>query len=111
MGVADHRPLTLLRGAALPAGCIALCAYFAFHAVSGNTGLLAWQGYKAERVALEVTARRVAADKARLERQVALLDPARVDPDLADELVRRNLGVVRPDEVIVPLPDAAATRR
>ena len=25
------------------------------------------------------------------------------DPDMADELVRKELGLVRPDEVIVPL--------
>jgi cell division protein FtsB len=52
-------------------------------------------------LAAEVAAR--AEEKAALQRQVELLDPAGVDPDLADELVRRNLNVVKPDEVIVPL--------
>ena len=33
----------------------------------------------------------------------ALLDPNKADPDMADELVRKDLGLVRPDEVIVPL--------
>ena len=32
-----------------------------------------------------------------------LLDPNKADPDMADELVRKDLGLVRPDEVIVPL--------
>jgi cell division protein FtsB len=32
-----------------------------------------------------------------------LLDPKKADPDMADELVRRDLGLVRPDEVIIPL--------
>jgi cell division protein FtsB len=32
-----------------------------------------------------------------------LLDPRKADPDMADELVRKDLGLVRPDEVIVPL--------
>jgi len=32
-----------------------------------------------------------------------LLDPRSADPDLADEMVRGQLGLVRPDEVIVPL--------
>lgn len=98
-------PLLLAHAAALPAACIAVMAYFAFHAVSGNTGLLAWGEYKTERAAAEHEAAKVAAVKAALKRQVALLDPRHVDPDLADELVRRNLGVVRPDEVIIPLPD------
>ena len=98
-------PLTLARAAMLPAACLAVMAYFAFHAVTGNTGLAAWRDYKAERVTVGREAARVAAMKATLTRQVALLDPKHVDPDLADELVRRNLGVVRPDEVIVPLTD------
>ena len=29
----------------------------------------------------------------------ALLDPRKADPDLADEMVRKDLGLVRPDEV------------
>ncbi len=98
--------VALARAALLPAACIGVMAYFAFHAVSGNTGFVAWQGYKAERVAVEREAARVAADKAALARQVELLDPHHVDRDLADELVRRDLGVVRSDEVILPLPDA-----
>jgi cell division protein FtsB len=98
-------PLALARAALLPAACIGVTAYFAFHAISGNTGVFAWQGYKAQRVAVERQAARVAADKAALARQVELLDPHHVDRDLADELVRRDLGVVRTDEVIIPLPD------
>ena len=38
-----------------------------------------------------------------LKNRVALLDPKHVDPDMADELVRKQLGVANPDEVIVPL--------
>ena len=98
-------PIALARAALLPAGCITIMAYFAFHAVSGNTGLLAWQGYKAERAAIEADAARVAATKAALRRQVTLLDPRHVDRDYADELVRRDLGVIRRDEVVISLPD------
>ncbi len=104
-------PLELARRAILPSACLLVMSYFAFHAVSGNTGLLAWQGYKVERAAAEAQAAQVRADKLALAREVKLLDPAHVDPDYADELVRRNLGVVRPDEIIVPLPDAASAGR
>lgn len=38
-----------------------------------------------------------------LRHQVGLLDPDRADPDLVSELIRRNLNVVHPDEVIVDL--------
>ncbi len=99
-------PLVLARKAALPAACLAVIGYFAFHAVAGNTGVIAWRGYRAQHAAVAAEAAKVAAEKAALARQVALLDPHHVDRDMADELVRRDLGVVRPDEVILPLPDA-----
>jgi cell division protein FtsB len=38
-----------------------------------------------------------------LKNRVDLLDPKHVDPDMADELTRKELGVVGPDEVILPL--------
>jgi len=41
--------------------------------------------------------------RAELSHRVALLNPRKVDPDYADELVRRETGQVRPDEVIIPI--------
>ena len=38
-----------------------------------------------------------------LKHRSDLLDPRKADPDMADELVRKDLGLVRPDEVIIPL--------
>ena len=99
------RLIDLARAALLPAACLGVTAYFGLHAISGNTGLIAWQGYKSERTVVERQALQLATDKAALARQVDLLDPRHVDRDLADELVRRDLGVVRADEVIIALPD------
>ncbi len=99
-------PLSLARAALLPTACVVTIVYFAVHAVTGNAGLIAWQSYKAQHVAVTGEAARVAAEKIALARQVALLDPRHVDHDLADELVRRDLGTIRSDEVILPLPDA-----
>ena len=92
-----------VRSAWLPTLCIGLVSFFAWHAVAGDSGVLALGGYKAEQVRLSVEAAAVARRKVDLERKVALLSPARVDPDLADELVRENLGVVREDEVVIQL--------
>jgi cell division protein FtsB len=44
-------------------------------------------------------------EKARLAHRAHLLDPRRADPDLADEMVRTQLGLVRPDEVIIPIKE------
>lgn len=92
-----------LRAALLPAVCILLIGYFVSHAITGPTGVIAWKGYKAERAALTKQAADSAEAKAAIDRKVKLLDPRKVDPDLADQLVRENLNVVKPDEVVVQL--------
>ncbi|MEO8546861.1 MAG: septum formation initiator family protein [Sphingomicrobium sp.] len=93
----------MIRRAAMPALALIVVGNFAGYAIAGPNGLLAWGGYhhslndrKAELVRLE-------ADRAQLRHRSALLDPKKADPDMADELVRRDLGLVRPDEVIIPL--------
>lgn len=90
--------------AAIPAACLMIAAYFAGHALFGQTGVLALSDIHARKAELRAEHERLLESKRALDRDVALLDPRGVDPDYADELVRRHLGVVRPDEVIVPLP-------
>ena len=97
------RSLGLIRRVAMPALALIVVGTFAGHAVAGPNGLLAWGGYhralndrKAELAQLEQ-------ERAQLRHRSALLDPRKADPDMADELVRKDLGLVRPDEVIVPL--------
>ena len=87
----------------MPALALIVVGTFAGHAVAGPNGVLAWGGYhralehrKAELAELE-------AQKAQLKHRSQLLDPRKADPDMADELVRKDLGLVRSDEVIVPL--------
>jgi cell division protein FtsB len=100
-----------LRRAILPVICLLLIGYFVSHAITGPTGIIAWKGYKADRARLEQQVAASAEAKDALDRQVKLLDPRKVDPDLADELVRKNLNVVKPDEVIVPLePEPAESK-
>ena len=95
--------LSLLRRSALPAACIGMMIYFAYFAISGPTGILAWREYRAQRAVVAAQVAQGVETKAALARQVELLDPQHIAPDLADELVRKNLGVVREDEVVVPL--------
>ena len=97
------RSLSLIRRVAMPALALIVVGTFAGHAVAGPNGLLAWGGYhralndrKAELAQLEQ-------ERAQLRHRSKLLDPRKADPDMADELVRKDLGLVRPDEVIVPL--------
>jgi len=106
---AGRNPLVLIRRAAWPAAGMLVIAYFLGAAIVGENGVLAWGDY---RRAKNVEAGRLAqleAERARLAHRSQLLDPAHADPDLADEMVRRELGLVRPDEVIIPM-DAQPVR-
>ena len=97
------RSLSLIRRSAMPALALIVVGSFAGHAVAGPNGLLAWGGYHRDLEARKAELERLEAEKAALRHRSALLDPRKADPDIADELVRRNLGLVRPDEVIIPL--------
>lgn len=91
--------------AALPLCCIVMMVYFILHAATGPTSVMAWRQYARDYAAVRAQSEQVAALKLALAHQVILLNPQHVDPDLADELVRRNLGVVKKGELIVTLPD------
>lgn len=93
----------LARRAALPAICVLLLIYFGSHALVGQAGVFALDDIRRERAELASQHEELQAQKEALLRQISLLNPEGVDPDYADELVRRELGVVRPDEVVVPL--------
>jgi cell division protein FtsB len=93
----------LIRRSAMPALALVVVGTFAAHAVAGPNGLLAWGGYHRALKERQAELAQLQQDKAQLRHHSALLDPRKADPDMADELVRKDLGLVRPDEVIVPL--------
>jgi cell division protein FtsB len=86
---------------------VALCALLllAGFAVAGPTGLLAWSENSAALKAREAEIAKLTAKRDALRNRVMLLDPEAADPDLASELVREQLGVMREDEVVVTLED------
>jgi cell division protein FtsB len=87
----------------MPALALIVVGTFAAHAVAGPNGLLAWGGYHKALKDRQVELASLEQERAQLRHRSALLDPRKADPDIADELVRKDLGLVRPDEVIVPL--------
>ena len=97
------RILELIRKASLPALAVIIVGSFAGHAVAGPNGLVAWGGYHRDLEQRQSELARLEAERETLRHRSALLDPRKADPDIADELVRKDLGLVRPDEVIVPL--------
>ena len=93
----------MIRRAMGPALALIVIGTFAGHAVAGPNGLLAWSGYNRDLQARKVELAQLESQRSHVRHRSALLDPRKADPDMADELVRRDLGLVRPDEVIIPL--------
>ena len=97
------RNIGLIRRTLWPALALLIVGTFAGYAIAGPNGLLAWGGYHRDLEERKSELAELKAEKDKLRHRSALLDPRKADPDIADELVRRDLGLVRPDEVIVPL--------
>ena len=95
--------MVLIRRAAGPAIALVVIGYFLAAAVVGENGVLSWGEYRRTKVERQAHLDQLKAEQARLANRSHLLDPRQTDPDLAEEMTRRDLGVVRPDEVVVPL--------
>jgi cell division protein FtsB len=102
---AGRNTLDTIRRAALPALALLIIANFAGYAVAGSNGVLSWGDYRRQKQTRQIELAQLEAERARLAHRAELLDPRRADPDLADELVRKELGLVRPDEVIVAIEE------
>lgn len=72
--------------------------------VAGPSGVIAWS--ENERLLKQHHERIAQLQKERdqLRNRVGLLDPRHADPDLAGELLRSNLNVAHPDEMVMLLP-------
>ncbi|MBB6122469.1 FtsB family cell division protein [Sphingobium subterraneum] len=86
-----------------PTLAILLLAVLLGYAVLGSNGILAWGDYTRQLHDSRAELKVVQAERARIANRVERLDPRHVDPDMVDELVRRELNVGHPDEVVVPL--------
>ena len=94
----------MLRRALIPAAALALMGFFGAYAVVGSNGALAYGDYHRQLGRKEQQLVALEARREVLRNRVALLDPRHANPDLVDELVRKDLNVAHPDEVILPVP-------
>jgi cell division protein FtsB len=72
-------------------------------AIAGPSGVLAWGENQRLLEQRQQEVVRLKAERNVMANRVAQLDPRHVDPDLAGELLRRNLNVVHPDEMVLLL--------
>jgi cell division protein FtsB len=91
-----------------PTLAVSVFAYFAYHAVEGDRGILAWVKLTQEVEATEVELAKITRTREVLAHQTDLLRSDALDPDMLDERARDVLGVIRKDEIIIvapPTPD------
>ncbi len=72
-------------------------------ALAGPSGLLAWSENNRVLAQHQKELTQLVIQRDELKNRVALLDPRHADPDLAGELLRSNLNVVHPDEMVMLL--------
>jgi cell division protein FtsB len=84
----------------------AICIYFAYHAVQGDRGLIAWLQHSRELVESETVLANLAAERATLEHRVSQLRAESLDPDMLEEQARTMLNFAGPDDRTLLLPSA-----
>ncbi|WP_188767057.1 FtsB family cell division protein [Novosphingobium endophyticum] len=72
--------------------------------IAGPSGLVAWGENQRLLEQREAKLAELRLERERIRNRVDLLNPQNVDPDLAGELLRGNLNVARPDEMVMLVP-------
>jgi cell division protein FtsB len=88
---------------------IMLTGYFGYHLVEGDRGLRAWVHLSQELRQAKEQLAAVSEKRTELQHRVAHMRADHVDPDLLESQIRKTLDVLRPDEIIIPVPTPGPT--
>lgn len=97
----DQRRRPRVRQVLVLLASLTSCVYFGHHALHGRHGLEARNRLMDRSSLLDFEIRSLEAVRMKLERDVALLNPDKPDPDMVEEIARIVLGYVRADDVII----------
>lgn len=95
-----------LRGKLSQFGALGVLLVLGGLALAGPYGLLSWGENLSLLEKRQAQIAALTAQRDELKNRVKLLDPDNVDPDMASELVRKDLNVARPDEYVIQLDQA-----
>ncbi len=102
--MAQIAKLRMLLGSALaPAIALLLLLLFFGYAVLGPSGIVAWGNYSRQLKDRQAELKVVSAQRAAIANRNRLVDPRHADPDMVDELLRKRLNLLSPDDVVVPM--------
>ena len=96
---------SLLRSAGAPAVALILMGVFLYYAALGPNGVIANKEVSRQLEQRNAEFKELERRRNEVKNRVNLLGgKGGADPDLAEEEVRKQLNLVRPDEVLVPIP-------
>ncbi len=90
-----------LKQVALPLAFTCVAGYFAYHAVNGDRGLLAWRQYQGQILQAKSELERISKERAAMERNVHLLSNSGLDRDMLEERARTMLNFAAPNEKVI----------
>ena len=90
----------ILKQVALPVLSSCAIAYFGYHTVQGDRGLMAYLRISVEIDAAKALNASLRNERRQLGHRVALLDKEGLDPDLLDERARAVLNYAAPGELV-----------
>lgn len=98
------RPVPRLARESLAQGLALVCLLvMGGWALAGPSGLIAWSENERMLEARQERIAKLVVQREQLQNRVGLLNPRHADPDLAGELLRSNLNVAHPDEMVMLL--------
>jgi cell division protein FtsB len=77
--------------------------FLLYYMIFSSNGLLAWHTYQQQVEQRQAALTQLQKKRDALANRAALLDPKHANADMVGELVRKNLGVVDKNEIVVPL--------
>ena len=80
---------------------VSAVVYFAYHAVNGERGLMAWLELQDRVAAAEIAAETIALQRRTIESRVRLLHPESLDPDLLEERARIMLNYAYQGDIVI----------
>lgn len=85
-------------------------AYFAYHAVQGDRGLIAWWNLRQRVANARSVLDEITAQRDTLAHRVKLLHPQSLDPDMLEERARLMLNYGHPDDIVI-FPSSTTTTK
>ncbi|WP_417691705.1 FtsB family cell division protein [Roseibium sp.] len=96
-----QRKQSVFRRLIIPAAALSVLAYYGFHALNGELGLVGRARIERQEKLLQAELDGLVKERNSYIAKVTLLRPESLDPDMMDERARQSLNLVQGDELVI----------